>query len=223
MFARSETWWEQNILVDPEHWRHGAGPKFYAALELDGEVAGYAIYRFKEEWDEGMPRGELRVLEATAASSMATRELWRFLFGIDLVAKVQHWLHDPATPLFLMVTDPRSLHLRLSDALWLRLVEVETALGGRTYAAEGSVVLDVRDELCPWNAGRWRVGEAVERTDDDADLELDVADLACAYLGAFDFHRLAAAGRVRARRTGALERASALFRTARAPYCPEVF
>ena len=223
MFARSETWWDQNILVDPEHWRHGAGPKFYAALELDGAVAGYAIYRFKDEWDDGMPRGELRVLEATAVSSGATRELWRFLFGIDLVAKVQHWLHDPGSPLFLMVSDPRSLHLRLADALWLRLVEVESALRGRGYAADGSIVLELRDDLCPWNAGRWRIGDAVGRTDEEPDLELDAADLACAYLGAFDFHRLAAADRVRELRPGALERASLLFRSARVPYCPEVF
>ena len=27
-------------LADPEHWRDGAGPKFYALLEIDGEPAG---------------------------------------------------------------------------------------------------------------------------------------------------------------------------------------
>jgi NAD(P)-dependent dehydrogenase (short-subunit alcohol dehydrogenase family) len=57
----------------------------------------------------------------------------------------------------------------------------------------------------------------------DADLELDVADLASAYLGAFTFTRLAAAGRVRELEAGALARADALFRTPRPPYCPEDF
>jgi predicted acetyltransferase len=163
------------------------------------------------------------VIEAHAVSPAATRELWRFLFGIDLVAHVQHWLHDPASPLFLMVTDPRSLHLGISDGLWLRLVEIESALQSRSYATDNSVVLDVRDELCPWNAGRWRVGSEVGRTDDEAEIELDVADLGAAYLGAFDFNALAAADRVRELRSGALERASALFRTPRPPFCPEVF
>ena len=46
----------------------------------------------------------------------------------------------------------------------------------------------MRDTFCPWNAGRWRVGKTVGRTDDEADLELDTADLASAYLGAFDFN-----------------------------------
>jgi predicted acetyltransferase len=223
MFARSDTWWGENTLADPEHWRRGAGPKFYAALELDGEAAGYAMYRIKDEWEQGMPRGAVRVIEAMATSTAATREVWRFLFGIDLVTTVEYWLHDPGSPLFLMVVDPRSLHLRLFDGLWLRLVDVEAALGGRAYGAEDAVVLDLHDELCPWNTGRWRVGDGVERTDEEPDLELDVVDLACAYLGAFDFHRLAAAERVRELRPGALERASALFRTERPPYCPEVF
>jgi predicted acetyltransferase len=81
----------------------------------------------------------------------------------------------------------------------------------------------VRDEFCPWNAGRWGVGRETARTDADADLELGVADLASAYLGAFSFTRLAAAERVRVLEHGALERADALFRTPRPPYCPEDF
>ena len=94
---------------------------------------------------------------------------------------------------------------------------------GRTYATDGSVVLDVRDTLCPWNEGRYRVGASVERTGEEADLELDVGDLASVYLGAFDFHALARAERARELRSGSLERASALFRTERPPFCPEIF
>jgi predicted acetyltransferase len=104
------------------------------------------------------------------------------------------------------------------------LVDVGAALSGRSYATDDSVVLEVRDEFCPWNAGQWRLaGGVAERTDADAELELDVADLASAYLGAFDFEHLAAAERVREHAPGALARASALFRTPRVPYCPEDF
>jgi predicted acetyltransferase len=122
-----------------------------------------------------------------------------------------------------MVEDVRRLHLRLSDGHWLRLVDVESALRARSFASDDSIVLEVRDELCPWNAARWRVGADVERTDANADLELDVQDLASVYLGAFDFRRLAAAERVRELRAGAIDRASALFRTERPPFCPEEF
>jgi predicted acetyltransferase len=220
--TRNDDWWEQYRLSDPEHWRRGAGPKFFALLELDGEPAGFATYRIKPGWEEGYSTGQLLVGDAVAISSAATRELWRFLFGVDLVARVQGRI-DPGLPLFLMVTDPRNVQLRVTDGLWLRLVDLEAALAGRAYASDGFVVAELRDDFCPWNAGRWRLGPEPARTDDEPELELDVADLASVYLGAFDFHRLAAAERVRELKPGALDRASVLFRTSRPPHCPEDF
>lgn len=223
MLGRSRDWWQEYRLADPEHWRRGAGPKFYAALEVDGEVEAYAFYRIKSEWEHGIPKGCARVIEAIATSTTAARELWRFLFGIDLISRVDLETFDAGSPLFLMVVDARRLHLRLSDGLWLRILDAEAALGARSYTGAGSVVLELRDELCPWNAGCWRVGPEVGRTDAPPELELHVRDLGSAYLGAFGFEALAAAERVRELKPGAVERASALFRTSRPPYCPEEF
>ena len=220
--ARTDAWWENYRLADPEHWRHGSSPKYTAVIELDDEPVAYAIYRIKMDWEDGFSKSYVRVLEVVASSTAATREIWRYLFGIDLITRVRG-PHDPGSPLFLMVEDPRSLQLRAFEGLWLRFVDLEAALAGRTYAADDSVVLDVRDEFCPWNAGHWRVGAEVERTDAAAELELDCADLASAYLGAFDFQQLAAAERVRELKSGALDRASALFRVSRRPYCPDDF
>jgi predicted acetyltransferase len=221
--ARERVWWEEFRLSDPEHWRRGASPKYAAILELEGEPAAYAIYRIKEDWQQGFSHSQVRVVEALAVNATAERDIWRFVFGIDLIERVSSRL-DPASPLFLMVVDARSLNLRASEGLWLRIVDIEGALRGRSYASDGEVVLEVRDAFCPWNAGRWRVGRSgVERTDGEADLALDVADLASVYLGAFTFSRLAAAERVREVQDGALVRADALFRTSRPPYCPEDF
>jgi predicted acetyltransferase len=220
--ARPQEWWQAYRLADPEQWRHGASPKYVAVIELDGEPSAYAIYRVKSEWEGGFSKGRVRVVEALAATPAAERELWRFVFGIDLTVRVDSRL-DPGSPLFLMVDDARSLQLRVSEGLWLRLVEVGAALAGRSYASDDDVVIDVLDDFCPWNTGRWRVGREVARTDDAAELELDVADLASAYLGAFSFSRLAAAERVRELKDGALARADALFRTPRPPFCPEDF
>jgi predicted acetyltransferase len=223
MVTRDERWWKEHRLADPERWRRGAGRKFYAAIELDGAVEGYAYYRVKEEWDDGFAKGEVRVTEALATSPEAERTLWSFLHGIDLVARVSVPVFDPGSALPLLVRDPRALGLRVGDGLWLRLVDVDAALRARSYKPGSSVVLDVRDELCPWNAGRYRAGDDAGRTEDTADLALDVADLASAYLGAFDFHRLARAGLVEERVEGAVEAATILFRTDLPPYCPEVF
>jgi predicted acetyltransferase len=220
--ARDSAVWELTRLADPEHWRRGAGPKFFAVIELDGEPVGYAIYRIKSDWQDGFSQSQVMLVEAIATSPAATRELYRFIYGIDLVVRV-HGRYDPGSPLFLMVADPRSLHLKVFEGLWLRFVDLEAALTGRTYSADDAVVLEVKDSFCPWNAGRWRVGKKVGRTDDEADLELDTADLASAYLGAFDFNELGAAERIRELKPGALQRATDLFRTSRPPYCPEDF
>jgi predicted acetyltransferase len=220
--ARGSEVWELTRLADPEHWRRGAGPKFVAVVEFDGKPVGYAIYRIKSDWQDGFSRSHVRLIEAIATSPVATRELYRFVYEIDLVVRVEG-RYDPGSPLFLMVSDPRSLHLKVFEGLWLRFVDLEAALAGRTYAGDDAVVVDVRDSFCPWNAGRWRIGKTVERTDDEAELELDTADLASAYLGAFDFNELATAQRVRELKPGALQRATDLFRTSRPPYCPEDF
>jgi len=219
---RSADWWEQYRLADPEHWRRGGGPKFCALLEIDDEPVAYAIYRIKPGWEDGYSQAQVRLLETLAATPIAARELWRFVFGIDLIVRIRG-KYDPASPLFLLMTDPRSLQLRVSEGLWLRFVDLEAALAGRTYHGDDAVVIEVRDSFCPWNEGRWRVGQEVGRTDDAAELELDSADLASAYLGAFDFHRLAEAERVRELEPGALERATTLFRTPRPPFCSEDF
>ena len=223
MLSRSEHWWRAHRLADQESWRRGASQRFYAVLEIDGAPSAYAVYRVKDEWERGFPKGTVRVSEAFATTPQAERELWRYLFGIDLTTTVEVYNLDPASPLFLMVRDPRALHLGIGDGLWLRLIDAEAALRARTYGDGPPVVLGVRDELCPWNNGHYRVGSDVERIRDDADLELDVADLASAYLGGFDFVQLARAERVRELTPGALERASDLFRTPLPPWCPEVF
>ena len=117
----------------------------------------------------------------------------------------------------------RRLHVRINDGLWLRLVDVEAALRARAYEPGGAVVLDVSDAAYERNAGRRAVGDDVDRTRADADVALDVADLASVYLCAFSFEALAAAGRARELRPGGLARATAAFRTPVPPFCPEEF
>jgi len=223
MLGRNADAWKYSRLADPEQWREGSGPKFYALLEMDGDAVGYALYRIASKWEGGTPKGEVRIVEALATSPEATAELWRFLFGIDLVVKVKSEAADPAWPLFLMATDPRRLHISVSDGLWLRLVDLEAALRARSFAAGDPVVLEVTDEMLPRNAGSWSVGAETGPSEQEPDVALDVADLASVYLGAFSFERLAAAGRARELRPGGLARATALFATPLPPYCPEGF
>lgn len=223
VLSRSETWWKDLRLADPESWRRGASKRYYALFERAGEPEGYASYRMKGEWEEGFPNGEVRVVEAFGLTPDAELAIWRFLHALDLTVTVDARLFDPGSRLILNVRDPRALGLRFNDALWLRLVDLEASLRARSYKPGPSLVLEVTDELCPWNAGRYRVGDDAGRTEDTADLALDTADLAAAYLGAFDFNRLVHSGRAEERRESAAEDATLLFRTDLPPYCAEVF
>jgi predicted acetyltransferase len=82
-------------------------------------------------------------------------------------------------------------------------------------------VLEVTDSFCPWNEGAYRLDGS--QTSESADLRLDVADLAAVYLGGFTFGEFLRAGRVEEVVDDAVARADGLFRTERAPWCPEIF
>jgi len=106
----------------------------------------------------------------------------------------------------------------------VRLVDVETAMSARAYQARGSLVIDVIDEFCPWNAGCWRVGsDSVERTADAPGLRCDVSALGSVYLGGFTWNQLARSLRVHVLVPGAIAQADAIFQTGKAPWCPEIF
>ena len=131
-------------------------------------------------------------------------------------------------PLLSLLAEPRRLRLTVRDGVWVRLVDVPAALESRRYAAEDRIVLEVRDDFCPWNDGRVALeggadGAACVRTDASPDLMLSSAELAAAYLGGTTIGHLARAGRVDEETPGALRRADAMLRWDPAPWCPEMF
>jgi predicted acetyltransferase len=222
VFARSEVWWERRTLRIPDEEK--ANPQRFVALDLDGAVQAYAIYRTKPGFENGSSTAKLEVLEAIGATPQATAEIWRFLLDVDWIATVSASLLPPDHPLFFLLATPRRMRYRMGDALWMRLVDVGAALAGRAYAGDGSVVFEVRDEFCPWNEGRWRIaGGAAFRTEEPAELALDVGALGSAYLGAVSFEQLRDAFRVEELAAGAVERADALFAWRPLPWCPEIF
>ena len=108
------------------------------------------------------------------------------------------------------LADPRRARPTLTDGLHVRLVDVAVALALRTYDVAWSGVVEVADRDAPWNAGRWRLhlgpdDAAVERTDLQPDLLLDVRELGAAYLGGTSLRSRGTAGFVEERTPGALD------------------
>ena len=226
MYERTDNWWKWRLLHDPKDWRQGASQKFVAVWEGDAGPSAYMIYRIKQDWSDAGPTGVVQVQELIADGVDALREMWRFAISIDLVTKVKsNFPMLPAdSPLRAMVTEIRRLQARLADSLWLRIVDVKSALEGRSYAADGEIVFTLDDAFCDWNSGTWSLkangGRAlVSPSNAGPDLSLDASTLGSLYLGTFTFAQMKRAGRV----TGDTELADALFRTDTAPYCPEIF
>lgn len=185
-----------------------------------GQTTGYAVFRRESKWsDDGKPEGKVAVREMAATDAASLLALARRLVDFDLTATVEADGRALDDPLYLWAGGPRTVTVRVFDSLWLRLVDVPGALTARGYAAPVDVVLDVVDELCPWNARSWRlvVGAdgvaSCEPSQAEAQLRLPVAALGAAYLGSRSIATMLATGQVSELAPGA---ATALSRAMRA-------
>jgi predicted acetyltransferase len=224
MFMRSTEWWDRRVLLDPPERRGGAGPKRIVTIEVDGAVEGYALYRHAPNFAEGFDAGRIVAIEVLARSHRAEHELWRYLVSLEWANAVKARLLPLDHPLFFLLARPRQMKMRVGDGLWVRLVDVGAALSARSYASPGPIVVDVRDEFCPWNAGTWRLeGGEARTTRAGADLACDVTALGSVYLGGFTWTQLVRSGRAEELKPGAAARADTMFRTPLQPWCPEIF
>jgi predicted acetyltransferase len=229
--SRSQAWWGM-WLQDPVWMRRDWGPRVVVAYESAGADGpdGYAAYRQRGQWTDGLADGIVRVDELFAATPEAAAGLWGYCLDLDLTVTVEVRDRPLDDPLPWLLVDPRRLRTRMvADHLWLRLLDLPAALRARRYGAPGRLVLEVDDALLPANQGRFVVeggpdGAACEAAGQaEPDLRLDVADLGAAYLGGVSFATLARAGRVREGRSGGLVRADAMFTTDRSPWCSTDF
>jgi predicted acetyltransferase len=213
-------------LHDHEHDRKE--PSTFVLHEGDDGVDGYAVYKVKQQWPQGVPRSALTVRDLQAATPGAYADLWRYVFDVDLTERVRAWNRPVDEPLLHLVREPRLLRARIGDNLWIRVLDVAGALGARRYASDGRVVLEVSDAFCPWNEGRHMLevsgGAALSgHTDEPADVVCSVNDIGAVYLGGTSFRELRRAGRAEELTAGALARADAMFGWDPAPWSPYDF
>lgn len=200
--------------------------KPYRAVHLSsGRADGFVQYRptRPDEWLGGHDRTVV-VDDFVAHTSDAHAGLLRHLLSLDLVDVIEFRALPADDALPAMLVDIRAMRDRqVRDEAWLRLVDVAAALTARTYRADLRVVIEVTDTILKANNGRYLItGAGATRTEESAGLGVDVAGLACAYLGGTRWWQLVRAGRAAELAPGAVEAADELFATA-TPYCGTAF
>jgi predicted acetyltransferase len=235
LYARTEPWWDR-LLIDLHGDGESARPIRCVLAEGDSGPRGYAVFTSTERWDEdaGLPEGVLEVSEAVATDPAATAALWGNLLSRDLVSEFHARMRPVDDPLLYLLADPRRVRSVVSDGLWVRLVDVPSALAQRRYACPVGVVIEVADQLCPQNTGRWRLAAETgappagfratcEPATAPADVVLPVWALGAAYLGGTGLGAMAKAGLVTEATPGSLAALSTAMSWEPAPWCPMTF
>ena len=177
------------IFIDLPLTRQGREPSQVLLAHVDGQPVGYAVFSRENKWTDSRPKGTVTVSELAAADSATLLALARRLVDFDLTASITISGRGGDDPLLWWAGGPRAVGVSGSDSLWLRLIDVGTALTARGYSGACDIVLDVVDPICPWNQCAWRL--TVDRdgvatclpTSDRADVRLPVQALGAAYLG----------------------------------------
>ncbi len=226
---RRPNWFDMRLGLEDDPW-NGRWKGFLALRRDDaGHVDGYARYITQQRWEENHARSIVEVQELYGLTDAAYAALWRFLGEIDLVATVKAEGRPLDERLPWLLTNARAARVTdVADGLWVRLFDVPRALEARTYAATGSLVLEVPDDAAA--GGRWRLaldaspdGATCRPTDRDADLAVPVMALGAAYLGGSRLRDTVEVTGFTEHTAGALEMADRLFRTVEEPWCSTGF
>ncbi|MEX2080909.1 MAG: GNAT family N-acetyltransferase [Dehalococcoidia bacterium] len=226
---RSSVLWNINNLRPREK-----GHPVYIGVYRDdaGQPQGHVVYATYE--DSSLPRpGPSQVVEVKDFSYLtmeAYRGLWEYLRRHDLAGRIRIagilGEDDPAPRLLL---EPRSLNRTISDGIWLRVVDVESALPQRPYGDRGELIVRVAgDDMCPWNEGTFLLETdgpttAVRRVEQEPDITVAPRALASLFAGHASATELYRVGLAEARDDRSLKTADRLFATEYRPNCPNDF
>jgi len=188
-------------------------------LDSTGLADGYVQYDITTDAD-GVSVGVIRDL--WGSDSEIERALWEHLVSIDDVSTWRSPRRPADDPVRFAMADVRAYKTRRRfDEQWLRILDIDVALGTRAYnASTRAVTLRVLDPMISANTGTWRIDAYGSfRSQGDADFEIGIETLSAVYLGGTSFQELRDAGRLVERRTDAAADADTLFASRPRPFC----
>ncbi len=227
MFARTKVWWDTERLADRPEDRGGATTyRFVVSYDGDGNPSGYVQYRIKEGWEHHHGAHEVRIVEMMGLTASAYAGLLKVVLAHDLANKITASRRPVDDPIFDLLASGRRAAPEITDAMWVRILDVPAALTARRYDTAGTAVIRTNDpmngETRTWILETDGMESNCRRTDADPDIELDIEDLGSAYMGRSRFGELVRAGRAVGDHKAArnLDR---MFTWDPQPWCPEVF
>ncbi|QND66500.1 GNAT family N-acetyltransferase [Mesorhizobium loti] len=222
VIARSAYWWDFQALRQA----NSGAPSYVAIHGEKGSETGFVRYHpvGLDSWFTSAER-TIVVDDIVAYTPAAYVALVAHLLAVDLPHRIVFWSRPADDLLPWLFEDFRSVRVSaVRDETWLRLLDAEKALTARTYAGQGSVVLEVSDAILPDNATRLRLSpEGAERTNLSADVVTDVAAVSAAYLGGVKWWQLAQTGRLGAFDRAAVETLDTLFTAPASPHSGTMF
>jgi len=203
------------------------GP-FKYIYEENGKPLGYLIYSISRDMAVDPMGQRIAVHDLVWLSPDAYRAAWELLGNLDLVTRVDWNKAPPDDPLPHLLLEPRKLNQTTVDDLLGRIIDVERALTLRPYTEDGILTFEVRDEICPWNNGCWKLeasseGSRVSRTTETAQTAMPVSTLAMLMFGQISPSRAAEMGRLEVKQPEALKTWDKVMRTAYRPTSADSF
>jgi predicted acetyltransferase len=229
--SRPDWMWKRTLkdASQPSETPFGKGSFVAVHSDATGADDGYVYYEV--DWDDsfaGNPVGQGKVRDLWGASPTVESELWRFLLDIDLVVRWEAETRPVDEPVRRAMHDARAYETRQRlDEQWVRLLDVDAALGARTYGpVDEPVTIAVTDPMFADNCGTWALSAGGARpggrADGDVHVTIDVATLSAAYLGGVSWFDLATTGAVAAG-GDVLHRLDALFAVRPIPFCGTMY
>ena len=184
--------------------------------DASGVTQGVAVYRMKENGhDFTNHTAQVEYLLANTPDAYAA--LWRFLLELDLTSTVRAELRRVDEPVRWLVSDFRAVKVETYDHLWLRILDVPTALNAREFYAPLDLVIEVTD-LQGHAAGRYHVGATTTRVETTPDVTMTVNELSAIYLGGVSATTLHRAGRITEHTPGTVAQLDAAFTSPTTPW-----
>ncbi|MDQ1380571.1 MAG: hypothetical protein QOJ71_1290 [Actinomycetota bacterium] len=219
MVTRPDFWWEQVF------WEFMLGQEkaTFVAIHSDarGQDDGYVVYSIVGEGVGGLVDRRLTIIDMQAEMPATWISLWRYVFSVDLIAKVTAINLPVDDPLRHVVVDGRWVRVDfLNDHLWLAPLDPLAILGARTYSVPGRVVIGahaadgVRSTVAVESSAD---GTFCVATDEEPDFVCAAPVFGMCVLGGNRWSELAAVDRLEVRRPEALALADAMFLATPAP------